>query len=155
MKIILLSGKRTTIKTDIATFFHVDDIAAVRACFGPVLPTPVIERVLELRIERHEQIDNDGVRHIKFYKDGKQHGECEGWYDNGQKSYDENFCDGKMDGRCEGWYRNGQKEYDFHYRDGKLDGKCIGWNWYGELSFVLYVVDDLVVRQSVNGQTYL
>jgi len=50
------------------------------------------------------------------YKDGKQDGLQEGWYENGQPKYRHNYKDGKWDGLQEGWYADGQPEYVQEYR---------------------------------------
>lgn len=72
------------------TFFGKDDVAAVRVCFSLILPDPVVERILWLRIGRYEWIDDDdGARNIEFYKDGKNFFKCQGLDKDGHLLHEE------------------------------------------------------------------
>jgi antitoxin component YwqK of YwqJK toxin-antitoxin module len=54
------------------------------------------------------------------YKDGKQHGDTRGWYENGQKAFESERKDGEQHGDARGWYENGQKAFEDEWEDGKL-----------------------------------
>lgn len=84
---------------DTPSLFLDDEVAAaVRVCFCLVLPEPVVDRVMELRIERRERIDSKGVRHLEYYKDDKRHGMWEGRYPNGLKAYESRYENGELSG---------------------------------------------------------
>lgn len=71
-------------------------------CFGVALPSPIVERVLELRIEQTKIRYRNGI-----YKDGRLHGKWE-WR-----------CDGDCCGDDDGpvWY------YEANYQNGLLIDK--------------------------------
>ena len=71
--------------------------------------------------------DNGQKWYEENYKDGEYDGLCQWWYQNGQKKYEQNYKDGKLDGICQGWYENGQKKCEDNYKDGELDGLCQEW----------------------------
>ena len=54
-----------------------------------------------------------------FFKDGNQVGKWTGWYENGQKRYEETYKDGEPDGVWTYWYENGQKSEERTYKGGK------------------------------------
>ena len=63
----------------------------------------------------------DGQLHYEgTYKDGKQDGLFQTWYDNGQLAIRQNYKDGKYDGLFQSWYKNGQLEYERNYKDGVI-----------------------------------
>lgn len=114
----------------------------MRVCFGTaLLPSPVVERVLELRIERREWIedDKDGdeqVRHLTFFKeDGTEHGKWESWYANGQKQREWTYRNGWRHGVFDGWYSDGQKHYEHEYENGALKHGGMKWFEDGSLEY--------------------
>lgn len=56
------------------------------------------------------------------YKDGKKHGECESYFDNGQLSKKSNYKDGELDGLWESFDESGQLLKKKTYKDGKRMG---------------------------------
>ena len=51
------------------------------------------------------------------------------YYDNGQKSVEENYKDGKKDGLEVWWHENGKKAYEVNYKDGEeVEGSKKFWN---------------------------
>lgn len=132
---------------DIKTFFSTAEIDAVSVCFGPALPSPVVERVLELRIMRIEKRDDEHrLRCLEFYKDGKLHGKCEGWYKNGHKKYTLNLRNGSRYGKCEWFYENGQKWYEGIYRNNKRVGKWNVWYRSGQKRYEVHYQNGKLVR---------
>lgn len=100
---------------DLAEFFDADDVAAVRECFGYSLHDLVVDRVLELRIERFDWVDRHERKNLGFRKDGKWHGKMVGWYANGQKWYNHNYRNGTRYGMTICWYSDGTKMYEYHF----------------------------------------
>lgn len=139
---------------NIATLFDAEEVAAVRVCFGPQLPDPVVERVLELQIERsvwyHEDDDDKSYRtHIEYFKNHRPHGKWESWqtrYSSGKwyihKLSERNFRDGNTHGKCEYWHENGQKWYEINHRNGKWHGKFEEWYKDGTVAMRGYYDDD-------------
>lgn len=123
-------------------------MAGVRVCFGSPLPAPVVERVLELRIERRECINAIGRRHIEFYKDDRRHGKWEWMYANGQKMYEDHYRDGERHGMWDGWYDNGQKMYEHRYRDDKRHGISEAWSENGEKWYEKHYLDGKLVMNN-------
>lgn len=105
-------------------YFEKDEIAAVRTCFGPALPAPIVERVMDLRIERCEGTDCNGQKYFVFYKDSKKHGKCEKWDRNGVKVFEGQYQNGKRNGTWQWWYKDkghNCSHYMEHYRLGKKE----------------------------------
>lgn len=104
-------------KVDGGEFFDETEVEAVRECFGDThtLPSPVVERVLELRLRRVIFDDTLRTANIKwmrrndeFYKDGKLR-LARGWHEMGEKRYEFHFNNmGIMHGLHIAWYSNGQ-----------------------------------------------
>ena len=57
---------------------------------------------------------NGRTRKITRRVNGKEHGRQQGWYENGQPGYDDNYECGKYHGRQQAWYKDGQPEYDLN-----------------------------------------
>ncbi len=79
------------------------------------------------------------VRTVRNDKNGKEHGKFTEWYENGQKSTEENYKDGELDGKSTRWIhrmvrkRDGKRTSWYgitegNYNDGKNDG--IWTEWY-------------------------
>lgn len=122
---------------DPSTFFEVDEVEAVRWCFGwSPLPELVVERVLELRIKRCDWIDDmNHYRYIEFYKDGRRHGKWEKWWNANQKATEAHYRKGNLHGKVETWHENGQKWQTYHLRKGKLHGKTYAWYDNGQKAY--------------------
>ena len=54
------------------------------------------------------------------YKDGKEDGLVQEWYENGQKSFEETYKDGELNGLVISWYKNGNKKEEKTYNNGTL-----------------------------------
>lgn len=114
-------------------YFSAKEVAAVRVCFGSLLPDLIVERILELRIERCWGIDSDGRRRLEFYKDGVRHGQWETWFANRQRSCVENFRHGKRNGKKTTWYENGSKRSEQNFIEWQQYGLQIMWYSNGEI----------------------
>ena len=65
------------------------------------------------------------------------HGEVvktEGWWDNGQKRYEQHYLHGKEHGKWEGWWDNGQKACEQHFLHGMRHGVFKEWDDNGSLA---------------------
>jgi len=82
------------------------------------------------------------------YKDGKLHGLCAWWYDNGQKEQEKHYKDGKLNGLCTWWYDSGQKEIESHYQDGKPHGLCTWWDENGQIECESYYKNGIEVEDA-------
>lgn len=56
------------------------------------------------------------------------------YYDNGQKSMEENFTNGNEDGNNRSWHENGQKIYESSRKDGKVHGLETHWDKDGNMT---------------------
>ena len=65
--------------------------------------------------------------------EGKLHGNCKGWYENGVLNYDHNYKNGKLHGNYKKWRENGELRCDANYKNDELHGKCKSWYYSGEL----------------------
>ncbi len=79
--------------------------------------------------------DNGQKKYEENYKDGKKEGKQEEWYFNGQKRHELYYKNGLCDKKQKGWYFNGRKEYELNYKDGKKEGKEEWWYPNGEKQF--------------------
>ena len=73
---------------------------------------------------------------LKFegtYKDGKEDGLYQYWYENGQLRFKVTSKDGKEDGLFQYWYENGQLKFERTYKDGKKNGLYQRWDENGAL----------------------
>lgn len=127
---------------DLSGFFSDEEVEAVRECFGVVvLPDLIVERVLELRIERREWIDKDKKKHKEFYKDGN--GMWEAYFENGQKAHEYCYCEGKLYGSFTEWYENGNMACFKSFVNGKVHGKSEIWVRSGPKLYEEYYIDGL------------
>ena len=96
--------------------------------------------------------ENGQKRYEENYKNGKKHGFATKWYENGQKMSEENYKDGKEDGLSSFWYKNGQKNAEGNYKDGKLMSAEV-WKPNGEKCPVTNVKDGngVVVEYKEDG----
>ena len=69
------------------------------------------------------------------YKDGKEEGIWEFYYDNGQIYSKPTYKDGKLHGYYEEYLSNGQLERKLTYKNGKLDGVWEEYNENGKLNY--------------------
>ena len=76
--------------------------------------------------------DNEQIKYLIQFKDGKKDGLLTEWFENGQKRIETNYKDGNLDGLETWWYENGQKDAEFNYKDGKLDGLVTKWYENGQ-----------------------
>ncbi len=72
--------------------------------------------------------ENEQIKYLFQFKDGKLDGLYFEWYKNGQKWMEKNYKDGLLDGPLTWWYENGQKWMEANYKDGKEDG--LETHWY-------------------------
>ena len=89
--------------------------------------------------------ENDQKEREEYYKDGKENGLSNWWYDNGQKEYELHYKDGKLNGLCTWWYENGQKECEIRYEDGKLNGLSTWWCENGQIECEGFFKDGIQV----------
>ena len=79
------------------------------------------------------QSKNDALNYLdqinvkETYKDDKEDGSEESYYDNGQLREKGTYKDGKKEGFWESYYDNGQLHYEGTYKDGKKEGS---WEFY-------------------------
>ena len=74
----------------------------------------------------------DGTKKQRaMFINGKEHGECSGWYENGQIHYRYQCREGKQHGKAIQWSRFGKKKQEAFFEDGKLNGKWIQWHENG------------------------
>ena len=52
------------------------------------------------------------------YKDGKNEGPVTGWYENGQKHFEDHYEDGLIDGYSVTYRENGSKRKEENYKHG-------------------------------------
>ena len=86
-------------------------------------------------------IQGGQIEYRRNYKDGKEDGLQEAWYESGQDKYRWNYKDGKEDGLQEGWYESGQVKYQDNSKDGKEDGLQKGWYANGQAQYRLNYKD--------------
>ena len=72
------------------------------------------------------------------YKNGKRHGICKSWYEDGQPMYESPYKNGKKDGIWKGWYADGQLQYEYPYKNGKRHGMDKDWCEKGTLKRTRY-----------------
>lgn len=65
------------------------------------------------------------LKYKKNYKDGKEHGECKEWYENGQLYVQEYYINGKRHGEYKTWFSNGKLHINTQYTYGKKDATII------------------------------
>jgi antitoxin component YwqK of YwqJK toxin-antitoxin module len=58
------------------------------------------------------------MRQKSFYKNGKIEGKSIGWYENGQKHFEDNYEDGLLDGYSVSFRENGSKKKEENYKHG-------------------------------------
>lgn len=84
-------------------------------------------------LEERFNYENDTLRSVENYKDGKQDGLCRNWYENGQLEDEKNYKDGEMNGLKREWWENGQLKKEENYKDGEWDGLFRYWYENGQL----------------------
>jgi len=103
-----------------------------------------------------EYWDNGQKSSEENYKDGKKDGVWTQWFENGQKESEENFKNGKEEGLNTSWYENGQKMYEVNYKDGKQNGVCLWSHENGQKRFERTFKDDkldgIYIVWNENGQ---
>lgn len=82
---------------------------------------------------------------IKFYEEnylnGKKHGECKFWYEDGQIICKHMYENGKTHGLCQGWYRTGKPRYIKKYEHG-IELSSIWWDENGKKRYEKTLLDD-------------
>lgn len=78
---------------------------------------------------------------IYNFVDGKYHGLCMEWHDNGTLSWYANFVDDKVHGTTMTWWPSGVLSTLINYIDGVRDGWARTWNEDGELISEKFYVD--------------
>ena len=81
-------------------------------CFKPKKQTPYTGWYVDF-------YDDDGVKLLLYFRDGKRDGPYTSWRESGQKSWEGTYKDGKRDGLWVHWFENGQKQFEANYKDGK------------------------------------
>ena len=67
------------------------------------------------------------------FKDGKQEGLWEYYYESGKFRQKGNYVDGKLEGLVEEYYENGQLYYERNFKDGKEEGLSKYYRENGQL----------------------
>ena len=87
-----------------------------------------------------------------YFKLGKKHGLCRGWFEDGSKGFQYSYKDGKEDGLYTFWYMNGQKEKEGSFKIGKKDGLWIYWLKNGEKGYEeIYKGGELISEKYFNS----
>lgn len=77
---------------------------------------------------------NGEVKAIQHYDKGLLDGSSQGFYQNGNKRWDETFVKGERNGERTVWFKNGKLKLTSHYKDGLLHGASVVYWWNGEMS---------------------
>jgi len=99
-------------------------------------PTPQYRVEVEFWDKERTQIKS-----LREYMGEQRYGKDIGWYDNGQKRYDNNYVNGKLHGKCAGWYPNGQLHWEENYVNGQRHGKRRKWHDNGQIRWEEDCVD--------------
>lgn len=74
-----------------------------------------------------------GVLHNDLnYKNGKRHGKCTGWLNDGRLDYEYNYKNGQFHGLCTCWYANGVMMFRHYYMFGIISNSK-SWDEAGNL----------------------
>jgi antitoxin component YwqK of YwqJK toxin-antitoxin module len=71
------------------------------------------------------------IKQRTMFKNGREHGECMGWYENGQKHYQYSCREGKQHGKAIQWSRLGKKKQESCFEAGELHGQWLQWHENG------------------------
>ncbi|MCF8239257.1 MAG: hypothetical protein K9I85_13935 [Saprospiraceae bacterium] len=83
---------------------------------------------------RHVSKYPDGqLSEIRHFKNGRQEGLGQEWYENGQKAFEANFIQDHYEGSVRTWYENGQPHEQFQYQNGKEEGRQQRWDGKGNV----------------------
>jgi len=77
--------------------------------------------------------DSKDTLSIKFYLEGKEHGQWNKFYKNGQLSEKRCFENGKKVGEFIAWWPNGKKQLDYWFKNDEYEGTCKEWGENGVL----------------------
>lgn len=93
------------------------------------------------------------------YKNGKQYGTSEIWYNNGQLKESRYFENNKKSGEHLGYWENGKQAFLFHFEEGKYIDTLKEWYANGQLYKLEYYEDGMQIgRQKAwrkDGEMYL
>ena len=107
------------------------------------------EYLEELGWKTSENWFENGQRsYVENYLNGQKHGKQEGCFANGQRFYVENYLNGQWHGKREVWFENGQRSYVRNFLNGQEHGKQESWYENGqkhyEKSFIYGMKHDTV-----------
>lgn len=106
-----------------------------------------------------EQFENDTIKSIGSYLNGKQQGKTKTFFPNGKIDTERNYKNGKAFGKHIGFWENGYKKFDFIYINDKREG--LQKQWYesgGKYSFLTFKNDRENGMQNAwreNGKSYI
>lgn len=106
-----------------------------------------------------ELFENDSIKSIGSYLNGKQQGETKTFFPNGKLDTERNYKNGKAFGKHLGFWENGHQKFDFNYIDDKREGLQKQWYESGKpYSFLTYKNDSENGMQKAwrqNGKPYI
>ena len=76
----------------------------------------------------------------RLLQNGRYHGICMSWHENGIKMMEEPYTDGKLNGAVSTWHKNGMLESQRFYRMGMYYGIARQWNDQGRVTSVKLMV---------------
>lgn len=89
-------------------------------------------------IKKEYYSDGNLKREYPFNNNGRLHGLCRKWYDNGQLEYEHTYKNGERHKLYREWYKNGSLRFEkYYYEDNEcfdkyeFDGKVLEetWEW--------------------------
>jgi len=79
--------------------------------------------------------EDDAIKSIRKYSNGKKHGKHEGWWPNGNKKYLYYFKQDQSFGMHKQWHSNGELFTLKNFKTGLEHGEQKSWNQNGELMY--------------------
>jgi len=92
-------------------------------------PKPTPQYRVELKFW---DLERTQIKMLEEYLGGQLHGKSIGWYDSGQKEYEDDWVNGQLSRLVE-WHRNGKKRLEIHYLQDQRHGKCTSWDENGKV----------------------
>ncbi|MDN3504472.1 MAG: hypothetical protein P0S95_02715 [Rhabdochlamydiaceae bacterium] len=86
--------------------------------------------------------EDNSIREIKHFKNGKQHGSHTTYHENGQQKSKANFVDGKMEGPCLAYSSKGALCGEGVYKNGLAIGKHYRNHENGQLAYLAHFDND-------------
>jgi antitoxin component YwqK of YwqJK toxin-antitoxin module len=77
--------------------------------------------------------NNGDTTSIIPYREGKEHGLCRYYYDNGKPKSFRFYIEGWKQGEHTGWFEDGTQQFVFHFEDDKFEGNQKEWLTGGRL----------------------